>query len=154
MGPFLFSLVLAPIIEKIQALSPDLNLWYLDDGVIVGPPHVLQKAWDVIRLEGPALGLFPNPSKCEWVWLDNVRCSPCPLVSGSLPSNIPVTPFSDLCILGVPLGPPDSVSPFIAKKLLDGLVPLLEKLVAFEDSQAAAYLLSATHFMRTTPLFH
>ena len=38
LGPFLFSLVLAPIIEKIQALSPDLNLWYLDDGVIVGPP--------------------------------------------------------------------------------------------------------------------
>src|SRR4051812_28527021 len=50
LGPFLFSLVLAPIIEEIQALSPDLNLWYLDDGVIVGPPELLQNAWDIINL--------------------------------------------------------------------------------------------------------
>src|SRR4051794_21149545 len=75
LGPFLFSLALAPIIDEIQALSPC---------VIVGPPDVLQKAWDVIRLKGPKLGLHPNPSKCEWVWLDHVRRSPCPLASGSV----------------------------------------------------------------------
>ena len=51
------------------------------------------------------------------------------------------------------------MSPFIEKKLLGGLLPLLEKLVAFENTQAAIYLMRisyssvrATHFMRTTPL--
>ena len=37
LGPLLFSIVLAPIIEEIRALNPRLNLWYLDDGVIVAP---------------------------------------------------------------------------------------------------------------------
>ena len=53
------------------------------------------------------------------------------------------------------------MTPFIEKKLLGGLVPLLEKLVAFENTQAAIFLLRisyssvrATHFMRTTPLFN
>ena len=72
-----------------------------------------------------------------------------------------VTPFNDLSILQVPLGPPDVVGPFVAKKLLAGLKPVLEKLEAFEDTPAALYLLlvsfssvRATHFMRTTPLSH
>jgi len=98
LGPFLFSLALAPIIDEIKSLSPNLNLWYLDHGVIVGSPDVLQKAWDIIRQKGPELGLHPNPSKCEWVWLDDCRLSPCPLFSGSVPSDIPVTPFFGLSI--------------------------------------------------------
>ena len=161
LGPLLFSLALQPIVEEIQALNPRLNLWYLDDGVIVGSPQLLQQVWDIIRLKGPALGLFPNPTKCEWIWLDNSRSAPCPLYSGSVSSSIPVTALSDLAILGVPLGPPDIVSPFVAKKLLDGLRPLLDKLIEFEDSQAASFLLRvsfsavrATHFMRTTPITH
>ena len=59
------------------------------------------------------------------------------------------------------MGPPDLVSHFVAQKLLDNLTPLLEKLVAFEDTQAASFLLRisfsavrATHFMRTTPRSH
>ena len=119
----------------------------------------MRQVWDIIRLKGPALGLHPNPSKCEW--LDHFRCSPCPIFSGSLPSGIPVTPFNDFSILQVPLGPPDVVGPFVARKLLAGLKPVLEKLEAFEDTQAALYLLRvsfssvrATHFMRTTPLSH
>ena len=61
----------------------------------------------------------------------------------------------------MPLGPPDIVSPFVEQKLLSNLTPLLEKLMSFEDTQAASFLLRisfsavrATHFMRTTPLTH
>ena len=67
LGPLLFSLVLAPIIEEIKALGPRLNLWYLDDGVIVGPPSLLQQAWDIIITKGPGFGLFPNAAKCEFI---------------------------------------------------------------------------------------
>ena len=63
LGPLLFSLVLAPIIEEIKALGPRLNLWYLDDGVIVGPPSLLQQAWDIIVTKGPGFGLFPNAAE-------------------------------------------------------------------------------------------
>ena len=160
LGPLLLSLALQPIVEKIKALDPRLNLWYLDDGIIVGVPSLLQAAWDIIRLDGPGVGLFPNAAKCEWIWLGS-RGSACPLMSGTSSTNIPVTSLSELSILGVPLGPADTVSPFVGNKLLDGLRPLLDKLTAFEDSQAASFLLRvsfsavrATHFMRTTPLSH
>ena len=85
--------------------------------------------------------------------------APCPLSSGPSPSGIPVTPLFELSILGVPLGPSDSASPFVYKKLFDNLRPIYDKLVSFEDTQAASFLLRvsfsavrATHFMRTTPL--
>src|ERR1700742_451996 len=99
----------------------------------------LQQAWDIIQTKGPGFGLHPNSSKCEFIWLDHSRLSPCPLRSGSSPASIPITSLSDLSILGVPLGPPDKVSPFVAQKLLSNLTPLLEKLVAFEDTQAASF---------------
>jgi hypothetical protein len=141
LGPLLFSLALRPIIDSIRDLNPRLNLWYLDDGIIVGSPALLQAAWDIIRLRGPEVGLHPNPGKCEWIWLDHFRSAPCPLTSGSSPAQIPLTPLIDLSILGVPLGPPNSTAPFVSKKLLEGVVPVLEKLMAFEDTQAAAFLL-------------
>ena len=117
--------------------------------MIVGSPSLLQAVWDIIRLKGPKIGLFPNAAKCEWIWLDRSRSAPCPLTSDSRPSEI----LADFSILGVP--------PLISKKLLDGVQPLLEKLTSFEDSQAASFLLRvsfsavrATFFMRTTPLTH
>ena len=70
LGPLLFSLALLPIVEEIQALSPRLNLWYLDAGVIIGPPpEILQKVWDIIR----SRGLYPHATKCEWIWLSLSR---------------------------------------------------------------------------------
>ena len=49
----LFSLVLQPIIDKIQSEIPSLkfNGWYLDDGCLVGRKEDLGKAVDIIRQE-------------------------------------------------------------------------------------------------------
>ena len=96
----LFSFALRPIVEEIKTLNPRLNLWYLDDGVIIGSPSLLQTVWDIIRLKGPKCGLTPNPDKCEWIWLDRSRSSPCPLLSGASSSKIPVTALVDFAILG------------------------------------------------------
>ena len=60
LGPMLFSLALRPIVEEIKTLNPRLNLWYLDDGVIIGSPSLLQTVWDIIRLKGPKCGLTPT----------------------------------------------------------------------------------------------
>ena len=62
-------------------------------------------------------------------------------------------------MLGVPLGSEGFVSSFVEKKLLGRLQETVDRLVEFEDTQAASYLLRvsysivrAVHFMRTTPL--
>ena len=58
-----------------------------------------------------------------------------------------------------PCGSPAFTSDFVEKKLIGRLQATVDKLVAFEDTQAASYLLRvsysivrAVHFMRTTPL--
>ena len=70
-----------------------------------------------------------------------------------------LVPHSEIQMLGVPLGDDGFVSEFVRKKLLGRLSETVEKLVGFEDTQAATYLLRvsysivrAVHFMRTTPL--
>ena len=62
-------------------------------------------------------------------------------------------------MLGVPLGNDMFVAEFVEGKLLGRLQDTVNKLVEFEDTQAATYLLRvsfsivrAVHFMRTTPL--
>ena len=62
-------------------------------------------------------------------------------------------------MLGVPLGPSSTASPFVKGKLFSRLEKTVGRLQDFQDSQSALYLLRvsfsivrATHFMRTTPL--
>ena len=50
--------------------APDglcFQLWYLDDGILVGSP-TLTSFLDVLQLQGPSYGLHPNLSKCEVLW--------------------------------------------------------------------------------------
>ncbi len=62
-------------------------------------------------------------------------------------------------MLGVPLGSDTVVSQHVKNKLMTTAAKVMAKLVEFDDSQAAMYLLRlsygivrANHFMRTTPL--
>ena len=62
-------------------------------------------------------------------------------------------------MLGVPRGSGSFVSSFVERKLIGRLQKTLDRLVGFDDTQTASYLLSvsysivrAVHFMRTTPL--
>ena len=48
--------------------APDglcFQLWYLDDGILVGSPIALSSFLNVLQLQGPSYGLL---SKCEVVW--------------------------------------------------------------------------------------
>ena len=62
-------------------------------------------------------------------------------------------------MLGVPLGSQEFTEKFVKRDLLDVAEGVMSKLIDFEDTQAAIFLLRlsfgivrATHFMRTTPL--
>ena len=51
--------------------APDglcFQLWYLDDGILVGTPSALSSFLDVLQLRGPSYGLHPNLSRCEVFW--------------------------------------------------------------------------------------
>ena len=79
--------------------------------------------------------------------------TPCPL------EQVILVPTSQVQMLGVPLGSDGFVSEYVEGKLLSNAVKVMSKLAAFEDPQAAMYLLRlsygivrANHFMRTTPL--
>src|SRR5438270_532899 len=61
LGPLLFCCTLAPLVDEIESLDPVFNKWYMDDGGIVGPPPLLQRAWDLLVQKGPDIGLILNP---------------------------------------------------------------------------------------------
>src|SRR5947209_3572971 len=74
-------------------------------------------------------------------------------------SNVPITPTDKIQMLGVPLGPESFTDEFVRDSLLGITEGVMSKLMDFEDTQAALFLLRlsfgivrATHFMRTTPL--
>jgi len=120
---------------------------------IVGSPELLLKVWEILKKGGVPLGLELNSKKCEWSWL-NPDCNlVCPI------DGVPITPTSEIQILGVPLGSQEFTESFVKRDLLDVAEGVMSKLIDFEDTQAAIFLLRlsfgivrATHFMRTTPL--
>ena len=125
----------------------------MDDGGIVGSPELLQKVREILKAGGMPLGLELNPTKCEWSWLRADCKLPSPIV------GVPVTPTDEIQILGVPLGSQEFIEKFVKRDLLDTAEGVMSKLIDFEDTQAAIYLLRlsfgivrANHFMRTTPL--
>ena len=62
-------------------------------------------------------------------------------------------------MLGVPLGSGSFTAEYVQESLIGNAVKVMDKLLEFEDTQAAIFLLRlsfgivrATHFMRTTPI--
>ncbi|WP_369007469.1 reverse transcriptase domain-containing protein, partial [Pseudomonas syringae] len=69
LGPMLFALVLHPLIQKIQdACDLKFQAWYLDDRTIAGDTLMVSRALDIIKTEGPKIGLHLNIDKTEVFW--------------------------------------------------------------------------------------
>ena len=69
LGPLLFSLILNVVVKAI-ATHPECgdllyHVWYLHDGVLVGPSSHVRKALSLLIELGPPLGLHVNIKKCE-----------------------------------------------------------------------------------------
>ena len=70
LGPLYFCCAIMALVNDIEALNPIYNKWYMDDGGIIGDVSLLKKVWELLKSRGPELGLYLNPSKCEWSWLN------------------------------------------------------------------------------------
>ena len=99
------------------------------------------------------------PSASGHGWTQSVHSPVQSRSMGFLSLISKLVPHSEIQMLGVPLGSDSFVSEFVEKKLLGRLLSTVNRLVEFEDTQAATYLLRvsysivrAVHFMRTTPL--
>ena len=56
-------------------------------------------------------------------------------------SNVPITPTDKIQMLGVPLGPESFTDEFVRDSLLGITEGVMSKLMDFEDTQAALFLL-------------
>ena len=88
------------MVERIRAEVPGLtlNVWYLDDGTLMGSPEDLAAARNIIEEGGPSVGLNRAKSLLFIPVEADASLSP-------LPSDIPITRHG-FTLLGCPIGPP------------------------------------------------
>ena len=144
---FGYSWYLLAIISRQDLL---FNAWFLDDGVVAGPPSSVQHVVHLLQDFGPSLGLHLNPPKCELFSQGDLSLFPSEM-------NISCTP--NLTILGAPIGDVAFCSSFIASKRAAASILLssLQKLGSC-DPQIALILLrmcggftKLVHVVRSTP---
>jgi hypothetical protein len=108
----LFSLVLHPLVLKIQAEFPNLllNVWYLDDGCIVGDVAEVHAVFELLEREGPARGLRLNVKKNEIWWPSRASGDP-------FPADVDRVSNEGVKLLGAPVGTKAFTVDFTKKKL-------------------------------------
>ena len=136
LGPLGFSLVLQPLLERIQQEAPGLlmNAWYLDDGTLCGSLSDLCTALDIIEAEGPSRGLHLNRGKSLLIVPPGASPSP-----SSLPAGVP-TSDGGFVLLGCPIGPAAHCSS-IAMERISRVQNTLLKLRDIQDCQMETSLL-------------
>ena len=136
LGPLGFALTLHPLVEKVKAEVPglSLNVWYLDDGILMGPPEDLAAALHIVERVGPSLGLHLNHSKSLLYVPIEADASASPL-----PSDIPIT-RRGFSVLGCPIGPPDFCEEMFQARL-EKVKVSLSALRDLDDSQMETSLL-------------
>ena len=156
LGPLLFSLVLRDFLSNCPV--PDglhFQLWYLDDGILVGTPSALSSFLDDLQLRGPSYGLHPNLSKCEVFWPSGDQSFT------DFPPAVKRVVFPQaggFDFLGSPIwGSPEFLSAFVGS-VVDRVSALQERLRDLGDPQVELHLLHSclgvcklNHLLRTIP---
>ena len=156
LGPLLFSLVLRDFLSNCPV--PDglhFQLWYLDDGILVGTPSALSSFLGDLQLRGPSYGLHPNLSKCEVFWPsgDQFFTDFPPAVK-----RVVLPQAGGIDFLGSPIwGSPEFLSAFVGS-VVDRVSALQERLRDLGDPQVELHLLRSclgvcklNHLLRTIP---
>lgn len=150
LAPFLFCLVIK---EVTEALSSELNIWFLDDGTLAGTTESLLEDISKIKDMGESLGLSLNPSKCEIVSTNQQLIQN---ISTVLPGARAIDPANST-LLGAPLGS-NAIDLVLGKKVSD--LRTMESRMKDIDTHDAFYLLTRclstpklTYFLRCSPAF-
>ena len=110
LASLLFALVLQVLVRRIKEEIPELvmNSWFLDDGTQVGTLEQLGRVVDILKKEGPPLGLHlstastvktPSLPKTT-VWHPNIDQGP----DDPLHQEVPRVKEAGIILLGAPVG--------------------------------------------------
>ena len=108
LGPLLYSLAWHTVVSQLPP-SLRLNLWYLDDGHLVGDMPSLRAALDIILTQGSTMGVVVNEAKCS-LWGPGARVDA--MADGPL-ANVPIIPWepeSGIRVLGLPICYPGNIA--------------------------------------------
>ena len=144
-----------PVLESL-AKQEGLHwqVWYLDDGLLIGDPAQVCRAFDSLVSGFRAIGLAVNPSKCElwgpgqaqWTGPDTVK-------------RVPWDPSGGITVLGTPVNYPggSACSDAYWGKVTESLQGAIEKVTQVTDLQCAHHLLrkcldacKVNHLLRST----
>jgi len=126
LGPFLFSLAIAPVLADLEKLRLLANWWYLDDGVVAGTATKVNDAYVLLSNRFAALGLKVKVSKCEYVTF-------CPGATCPYPGMKHLV--GDFTILGTPIGSDTFVTRHCEEKVLSKAKDVCSALLRIEDPQ-------------------
>ena len=134
LGPLLFALGLVQGCHALkEGLQKDsLVVWYLDDGVVVGEPNEIVRAWSIIQVEFSKLGLRLNVSKCEFF-----------APSGQVPEGlegVSVVQGSGFELLGAPVGDKAFSESYVVERVTK-IGKALKNLCLIDDPQIEMLLL-------------
>jgi hypothetical protein len=139
LGPIAFGLAIQPIIRTISdKMGLIWNVWYLDDGLLVGDPDKLGMALLYLETELLKRGLTLNRQKCA-LW--GPAASLVPHSTG-----IPVTPWepdTGITLLGAPIPFPGCTKHLVREwdTRLSNLEETVAAVTALADKQMAHHLL-------------
>ena len=161
LGMLYFALVLHPLLLRAQALTSKgaeapLQLWYADDGNIVGRIEDVAAILQLLITEGPAHGFTVHPGKTKAWWptmnAARLRDFPCSLAMSN------GQPDDGVIAMGSPLGSDafceSIVSDTIAKSqdLLDAIATLPDAQIGFHMHRLCATTPRIVHLLRTMPI--
>ena len=139
LGPVGFAVGIQDILVRLQANGGLLwNVWYLDDGCLVGSPEAVMQAFSFLQKEFTALGLTLNASKCK-LWGPGAHLA-------AQETGVPIVPWSPdsgILLLGTPISYPGS-SAFLGQQWAAKAAEIEEaanRITQVLDSQVAHHLL-------------
>lgn len=152
LGPFLFCLGIHQIVKNMMS---KFNIWYLDDGCLIGDPTSVFTDFQTIIEMGKKIGLKVNLSKCEVFMLDGNGSKNA--VQSTLEENdwgVQIRGFEHAVLLGGAFH--DDAIPGILKEKLEDLETMVERLKMIGRHEALFLLRNCfvipklTYMLRTT----
>ena len=154
LGPALFAIALQPVIERLRDGGLELNIWYLDDGLLVGNVNAVKAALTLLKEHLPWRGLELNLSKCRLIGPGAAQ--PDPVFDGIPRSSLD----EGMVVLGVPVGNPDFMERFV-NDVVTKLTNMAARIELLKNNVAKFLLLRAcfgvcriNHLLRSLPLRH
>jgi hypothetical protein len=156
-GTLLFALGIHPVIQQLRGLW--LNVWYADDGLLMGPTRAVEAALLHLQTSFADIGLELNMSKCV-TWGPGLALPTNSALTLQNTACVPWAQGSGIVVLGSPVTYPDTQHSFMrtfwAAKVAE-VRALLRKISAIGHAQiqhalirACADVTRVNHLLRST----